>query len=254
MKRIRKRRVWRFALGLGALGALAYAGVAIGVPPTQTFSGSISPTSLPKHSFAPVQAKINLDVTSGDSNPPPKMLTATAVFDNQVKVNAKGVPTCNPAKLENTDATAARAACHSAIVGTGFANAKVTFPDQAPIDAPAPVTLFNGAPQGGHPQIIIHAYTTVPAPTTFIVPGVLQPAGGGKQSITYQVPPIAGGYGTLVHFDATLGAKFKVHGKRQSYYNAKCATGQITLEGNFAYEDGTNNHTTFAAHCQGRNK
>jgi hypothetical protein len=252
MKRIRKRRIGRLALGLGLTGALAYAGVAIGVPPTQVFSGSISPTSLPKHSFAPVTAKINLDVTSGDSNPPPKMLQATAIFDNQVKVNFKGVPTCQPSKLENTDATAARKACRSAIVGTGFANAKVTFPDQAPIDAPAPVTLFNGAPVGGNPQIIIHAYTTVPAPTTFIVPGVLRKIGGGKQSITYQVPPIAGGYGTLVHFNATLGAKFKVHGHSQSYYNAKCAKGAITLEGNFTYEDGTANNTTFSAHCHGR--
>jgi hypothetical protein len=252
MNQIRKRRVWRLALALGALGALAYAGVAVGVPPTQVFSGSISPTSLPKHSFAPVSAKVNLDVTSGDSNPPPKMLQATSVFDNQVKVNFRGLPTCNPSKLENTDATAARKACPTAIIGTGFANAKVTFPDQAPIDAPAPVTLFNGAPVGGNPQIIIHAYTTVPAPTTFIVPGVLRKIGGGQQSITFQVPPIAGGYGTLVHFDTRIGRKFKVGGHTESYANAKCAKGAITLQGDFSYEDGTANQTTFAAHCHGR--
>jgi hypothetical protein len=252
MKRIRKRRVTRLALALGALGALAYAGVAIGVPPTQTFSGSIHPSSLPKHRFAPVTAKVNLDVTSGDSNPPPKMLQATSVFDNQVKVNFKGLPTCQPSKLENTDQNAARKACRSSIIGIGFANAKVTFPDQAPIDAPAPVTLFNGPPQGGNPTIIIHAYTTVPAPTTFIVPGVLHKIGGGKQSITFQVPPIAGGYGTLVHFDTSIGRKFKVHGHSVSYANAKCAKGSISLEGDFSYEDGTNNHTTFSAKCQGR--
>jgi len=252
MKRNRRRRIARVALALGSLGALAYAGVAIGVPPTQTFSGSISPTSLPKHSFAPVTAKVNLDVTSGDSNPPPKMLTATAVFDNQVKVNFKGLPTCQPSKLENTDQNAARKACRSAIIGTGFANAKVTFPDQAPIDAPAPVTLFNGAPKGGNPQIIIHAYTTVPAPTTFIVPGVLHKIAGGNQSVTFQVPPIAGGYGTLVHFNTSIGRRFRVGRRSSSYANAKCAKGSITLQGDFAYEDGTANHTTFSAKCQGR--
>jgi hypothetical protein len=252
MKRIRKRRIVVLVAALSAVGAVAVAGVAIGVPPTQTFSGSISPNTLPKHSFAPITAKVNLDVTSGDSNPPPKMLTATAIFDNQVKVNFKGLPTCNPSKLENTTPPVARKACRSAIIGTGFANAKVTFPDQAPIDAPAPVTLFNGAPKGGNPQIIIHAYTTIPAPTTFIVPGVLRKTGGGHQTITFQVPPIAGGYGTLVHFDTKIGRKFKVGKRKESYANAKCAKGAITLQGDFAYEDGTANHTTFSAKCRGR--
>jgi hypothetical protein len=252
MKRTRKRRIVRLAVALGALGALAYAGVAIGVPPTQTFSGSISPSTLPKHSFAPITAKVNLDITSGDSNPPPKMQTATATFDNQVKVNFKGLPVCRPSQLENTDPPAARKACRSSIIGTGFANAKVTFPDQGPIDAPSAVTLFNGAPVGGNPQIIIHAYLTIPAPTTFIVPGVLRKIGGGKQQITFQVPPIAGGYGTLVHFDTTIGRKFKVGKRKASYANAKCQKGSITLDGDFTYEDGTANHTTFAAHCRGR--
>ncbi len=251
MNRKRKRRAIA-ALALGSTAALVVAGVAIGVPPTQTFSGRITPTSLPKNSFAPVTAKINLDVTSGDTNPPPKLLTATAIFDNQVKVNFKGLPTCNPSKIENTTPPVARKACKQSIIGTGFANAKVTFPAQAPIDAPAPVTLFNGAPKGGAPQIIIHAYTTVPAPTTFIVPGVLRKVAEGKQSITFQIPPIAGGYGTLVHFDTSIGKKFKVKGKSQSYANGKCAKGKITLEGDFAYEDGTANHTTFSAKCQGK--
>jgi hypothetical protein len=251
MNKKRKRRAVA-SLVLGSIAALVVAGVAIGVPPTQTFSGSVSPTKLPKHGFAPVTAKINLDVTSGDANPPPKMLTATAIFDNQVRINFKGLPTCNPSKIENTTPPVARKACKQSIIGTGFANAKVTFPAQAPIDAPAPVTLFNGAPKGGRPQIIIHAYTTVPAPTTFIVPGVLRKVGGGKQSITFQIPPIAGGYGSLVHFDTSIGKKFKVKGKTQSYANGKCAKGSIGLEGDFAYEDGTANHTTFSAKCQGK--
>lgn len=252
MQSNRKRRIKFLVLALGSVGALVIAGVAFGVPPTQTFSGSFSPTTLPKHKFAPVTGKVGLDITSGDANPPPKLQTGTAIFDNQVKVDFKGLPTCAPSKLENTDPPAARKACASAIIGTGFANAKVTFPDQAPIDAPSAVTLFNGAPVGGNPQIIIHAYLTIPAPTTFIVPGVLHKVAGGKQSITFQVPPIAGGYGTLVHFDTSIGRKFKRGGRSHSYANAKCATGTISLEGDWTYEDGTHNHTTFSAKCQGR--
>lgn len=252
MQSKRRRRIRRLALVLGSLGTLAIAGVALGTPPTQVFSGSFAPTTLPKHKFAPVTGKVNLDITSGDTNPPPKLQTGTAIFDNQVKVDFKGLPVCQPSKLENTTPDAARKACASSIIGTGFADAKVTFPDQAPIDANSAVTLFNGAPVGGNPQIIIHAYLTIPAPTTFIVPGVLHKVGGGKQSITFQVPPIAGGYGTLVHFDTSIGRKFKRGRRTHSYANAKCATGTINLEGDWQYEDGTHNHTTFSAKCQGR--
>jgi hypothetical protein len=227
------------------------AGVATGAAPTQTLTGSVSPSVLSKHSFTGVTAKFNLDITSSDANPPPPLLTSTIHFDNQVKVDFKGLAVCRPGKLENTNAGQARKACPQAIIGRGFGNAKVTFPDQAPIDAPSPITLFNGPPAGGNPKVIIHAYTTVPAPTTFIVPGVLRNSGGGK-SITFEVPPIAGGYGTLVHFDTRLGRKFKVGRQTHSYANAKCAQGHLTVEGDFKYLDGTASHTTFSAKCVGK--
>ena len=249
MRKIRKRRL---AVALGLVAAVAAASIAIGAAPTQTFSGSIKPNVLPKKEFAPVTGKFNLDITSSDTNLPPPLVSQTTFFDNQIKVEHKGVPVCQPGKLESTDATQARKACKQAIIGKGFANAKVLFPEETtPIDAPAPITIFNGPPAGSNPRVIIHAYTTVPAPTTFIVPGVLRKQ-GSKQKITFEVPPIAGGYGTLVHFDAKLGAKFNVKGEQISYANAKCQKGKITLQGDFVYQDGTSNHTNFSAKCQGK--
>src|SRR5262245_54548984 len=133
MRIIRRPRRMRLALGLGLAGAVVAAGVAIAVAPTQTISGSVSPTVLPKHGFAPVTAKVNLDIVSGDANQPPALIRATVQFDNQIKVENKGLAVCRPGKLEGTDAPAARKACPAAIIGTGTANAKVTFPDQAAI-------------------------------------------------------------------------------------------------------------------------
>jgi hypothetical protein len=246
----RRWRTSRLALVVGLVLAFGLAAVATASPPTQTFTGQVSPSKLPKRSFAPVRAHFDLDIHSTDAALPPKLQTATIQFDNQVKVDAKGLPTCPTAKLENTDTPSARKACGDAIIGTGFANAKVQFPDQAPIDAPSGITLFNGPPQGGNPVIIIHAYITVPAPTTFIVPGVLHKAGGGLQ-VTFQVPPIAGGYGTLVHFDTSINRRYKVGGKTKSYALAKCSKGKFTLGGSFTYDDGTTNPSSFIAPCKG---
>ena len=251
MRIIRKRRM-RLALGLGLAGAVTATGIAIAVAPTQTISGSVSPSVLPKHGFAAVTAKVNLDIISGDANQPPPLTRATVQFDNQVRVDNRGLAVCQPGKLEGTDAPSARRACPAAIIGTGSANAKVTFPDQAPIDAPAPITIFNGPPRGGNPVVIIHAYTTVPAPTTFVVTGTLQKAGGGGRKISFDIPPIAGGYGALVHFSASLGKKFKVGKQRKSYANAKCSRGKIGVQGEFVYGDGTDNRLSAKVKCKGK--
>lgn len=251
MPKKRKRRIGLLLVAGGLVAAVAASSVAIGAAPTQTFTATVSPSKLPKKGFAPARARFNLDIRSSDANLPPPLQTATVQFDNQVKVQHKGVPVCPPGKLENTDSPAARKACGKAIIGTGSALAKVQFPGQGPLDAPSPITLFNGPPRGGNPVIIIHAYTTIPAPTTFIVPGVLRRAGGGLQ-VTFQVPPIAGGYGTLIHLDTSIGRKFKVKGKKKSYSNAKCSRGQLTLGGTFVYQDGTQNTTSYSAPCKGR--
>jgi|SRR5262245_13909157 len=247
MRQNRGRGLRGTILPLALLGIAVTAGVAVAAAPTQTFTASIKPTKLSKHGFTPVVARFDLDIASSDANPPPPLQSATISFDKQVKVDARGLPVCQPARLNNTDTASARKACPKAIIGSGFASAKVAFPSQSPIDAPAPVVLFNGPPRGGSPTIIIHAYTTVPAPTTFIVPGVFR-----NNQVTFTVPPIAGGYGTLVHIDLTFSRRYKVKGHKKSFANAKCAKGKLTALGDFVYQDGTRNHTVTSVTCKGK--
>jgi hypothetical protein len=99
----------------------------------------------------------------------------------------------------------ARAACPNAIVGEGQGTAIVKFPEQEPIKASSPITLFNGPPgPHGDPTVLAHAYLSVPAPTTYIVPIVIEPIHQGIYGYRTKatIPKIAGGAGIPIsgHF------------------------------------------------------
>jgi hypothetical protein len=246
----------RLGLGivLATLGALALASVALaGATVTQTLSLEIKGKTSGKK-----PGSVSMKITEESVGPgpselervPPKLDVATIKFTKSLTIDTKGLPTCAPSKLENTDDGQARKVCKDAIVGKGFALAKIVFPDQAPIDAPAPVTAFNGKPQGGKPVFLIHAYTTVPAPTTFIVPGTIvnsqKPFG---EQLALKVPPIAGGAGSLVHFDVKVKRTWKDKGKKHSYISGKCKGGEFNIEGTFDFGDGSHEVVPATDNC-----
>ena len=238
------------------VAAFGISSTAFGDGENQTITAAVTPTKLSKTKFTPVALRFSLDITGTgfgdfDHSLPFPLASSQVKLPVDSEINPKGIPVCQPSKLENTTATAARAACKKAILGTGNALASVELPEQAPIPAPAPVTAFNGPLQGGNPVFIIHAYTTVPAPTTFVVPGVFAKVGGGfGRGATFTVPPIAGGYGSLIHFDLTTSKKLYGKGKaKHAYGSARCRTGSLKAEGTFNYADGVSNTVPTVVKC-----
>src|SRR4029078_12726738 len=91
----------------------------------------------------------------------------------------------------------ARKLCPGAIVGTGFGKAVVDFPEQGPIPASSPITLFNAQPTHGNPTLLAHAHLTVPGPTTFVVPIEIQKVHDGRYGFktVAKIPRSGGGRG-----------------------------------------------------------
>jgi hypothetical protein len=201
--------------------------------------GGFTPSKLPSKSYAPITLAGEADITTTDGTIPSPMTRATVDFDRNGLLTTRGLPVCQPSRLENTIVAEARKACPKAIVGTGFAAAMVTFPDQPPIPATSPLTVFNGTRQNGNPTAIIHAYTTIPAPTTFVVVSqIVQTGGRYRYRVTNEVPPIAGGYGSLMHVDFKVRKIYKFKGKKLSYASARCRGGRLQAQGEFTFQDG----------------
>lgn len=216
--------------------------------------GGFMPTTLPKNVNAPITLYGKGKISTIDGNLPPILKTIEFEFDKHGTVDTTGLPKCTAAKLQATTVAVARKLCPGAIVGTGFGHAVVKFPEQAPIPADSPITIFNGPRIGGDPSILAHAYVTVPVPTTFIVPVRIETIHNGRYGyrVRAEIPKIAGGSGIPISGSLKVGHKWTYKGKKHSFINARCADGRLQAIGKFDFKDGTRLQGTFVRPCKAR--
>lgn len=219
-----------------------------------TTDGGFTPTTLPKKGFAPIKLHGFGKIATEDGSPPPVLKTVTLWFDKNGKVETRGLPVCTPGKLKATTTAQARKLCPGAIVGKGFGKAVVIFPEQGPIPASSPITLFNAAPKQGNPALLAHAHLTVPGPTTFVVPITIQKVRDGRYGFktVAEIPRIAGGSGIPLYARISVGREWKYKGKTLSYANAGCPDGRLQAKGQFKFKDGTFLQGSVFKRCQGR--
>ena len=216
--------------------------------------GGFTPTTLPKREPAPIELHGYGKISTKDGATPPVLETITLWFDRHGEVETRGLPVCTPDKLAATTTAAARKLCPGAIVGTGFGKAVVAFPDQPPIPASSPITLFNGAPKNGNPTVLAHAHLTVPAPTTFVVPIEIQRIRNGRYGFraVARIPEIAGGSGVPIYGRLEIGREWTYKGRRLSYANASCPDGRLQAKGKFTFKDGSVLPGALFSPCRGR--
>lgn len=214
-------------------------------------NGGILPSKLPKHKQTPISGYINAQIGTTDGSHPPAIENVTVDFDKTIHLNAKGLPVCKKSLLVARTSTAAKKACSEAIVGSGEGEVEVAFPEQQPFAAKGPITLFNGGVHGHTTLLLIHTYVNVPAPTAVIVPVKISQIHRGRFGLRTHanIPPIAGGAGSVTKFKFKIGRKFTYMGKQKSYLTASCPTGSYYTEGEVLFADGTKLGLTHVLPC-----
>lgn len=201
--------------------------------------GGFTPTALPKHTDAPITLHGGGKLSTVSGALPPIVETLDIEFDKHGSVQTQGLPVCQRQKLEATTVPQARRNCPGSIVGKGFGKAIVAFPEQKPIPVSSPITIFNGPRVHGDPTVYAHAYTTVPAPTTFVIPVVIEKISNGVYGYRTKakIPKIAGGAGHPISGSLTIGRKWTFKGKKHSYVNARCETGHLQARASLTFKD-----------------
>jgi hypothetical protein len=214
--------------------------------------GGFTPTKLPRNVNAPITIFGKGKLSTVDGELPPVLETIEFEFDKHGAVDTTGLPKCTAAKLQATTVPQARKLCPGAIVGTGYGHAVVKFPEQAPIPANSPITIFNGPKIGGDPSVLAHAYVTVPVPTTFVVPIRIETIHRGRYGyrVKAKIPKIAGGSGIPISGSLKVGRKWTYKGKRHSFISARCPDGRLQAIGTFTFKDGTRLQGNFLTPCQ----
>jgi hypothetical protein len=194
-----------FAGGLTLVMALAFAGVSMashGVQPADVFFTKTG-KSTPKGDVGTLDVRLGpaADDPATSDPVPPKPTQVRVDLSQGITVDGSKFPECTQAQLEGTDPAAAQAACgntapkkNNALIATGDAKAQV---GNTVLDATA--LAFNG-PSGA---VIVYSRVEALSLTT-IVPCQLGQAPDQskfKNRFTCDVPPLAGGSGSLTEFN-----------------------------------------------------
>ncbi len=242
-------------IGLLLMGGAAMAVVVLRAGPLEvTTEGGFTPTTLSKTKPTPLTFWGEGSIGTTDGSLPPILETLTLWFDKHGEVVTKGLPICTKGKLEATTTAQARKACGSSIIGEGSGTAVIAFPEQPPFKASSPITLFNAAPHDGNPTLLAHAYLSVPAPTTYIVPVEIQKVNNGPYGFRTEakLPKIAGGAGIPIEGKLTIGKKWTFKGEKLSYANASCPSGKLQAKVETAFKDGTKLEGLIIKKCKGK--
>ena len=201
--------------------------------------GGFKPQVLPRRQRVPIRFQGYATIGTKDNSPPPALRHVKLDFDRDGRLNVAGLPICPPGRLEARTAKQARRLCKGAIVGKGQVSAAIDLLG-ASFRVRSPLTLFNGPRQRGNPTVVAHAQTSVPIFQAYVVVAPIERRRGRTfgYRTSFDVPPIAGGAGSLTRVQARLGRRFAHRGKRRSYVTARCSDGILQTQGYFSFADG----------------
>jgi hypothetical protein len=256
---MRKRSTLLVSLLVAAATALAATVAMAGAPVTspdgnaQAIDAVFGPKKLSKSKWTPGTLK----VTTTLSNPtksngvPVPTVHVVVDFDKNARIFTKGLPTCNPAKLQNVSTEIALRECGRAKIGGGSAKALIPVGEQVFV-ADQTVTAFNGTLRGSTPTILLHSYGTKPSVTTLVLNGTVTNYNrqGYGPRLDLEVPKIAGGNGALTEFTVTINKRYRYKGKPATYISAKCPKSKkLKVRSVFTFLDGQSSSPTDVGTC-----
>ncbi len=216
-------------IGVALIVALSVAGVARGEAGGDgnvivSFTGGITPKTLPRADTAPVGVNIDTSFKAIDGvDPPPQLREISIGINRQGKIFDRGLPTCRVRSIQPTTISAARRICGGAIVGSGHIEVRIHLTNQQPFTFTGPLLVFNATPSDGKRRLLAQVYGIKP-PSAFVLTfKILKRSGTFGTVIRTVLPKSAQKWAYVTHFDMRLHRTYAYEGERRSFISASCA-------------------------------
>lgn len=213
-------------LGIAIYALLALAGVANAELSAQgnlfvSFSGSLTPNTLPRHTLVPVTVRVGGQIQTLDKSNPPQLRQISISLNRAGHLDTAGLPICRPSQIDFISSNGALRVCHTALVGNGSFTAGVTLPDHPSYPSHGRLLAFN-AIHDGRPVILAHVYGTQPAPITRILTFTIRHTAGIFGTTLVANIPNTGAWDYVAGLSLTLRRRFTYRGHPRSYLSAVC--------------------------------
>ncbi len=246
-----------FAVGLSLAATAASAALAQHGDLFVSFNGAISPTSLPRHTLAPISLTVSGTVRTPPGTQPPPLRQIEISINRNGHLETVGLPICHAAQIEATTSAQALAVCRDALVGSGTYVAQASFPEKSTFPAQGHILAFNGLSEGRQ-VILAHIYGTNPVSGTSVITFYIHRLHGayGTQLID-NLPASLNHYGYVKHISLTLHRTYTYRGARHSYLSAACPA-PVGFSGalfpfahaSMRFEDGVSLASTIVRSCK----
>jgi hypothetical protein len=222
-----------------------------------SFSGRISPHSLPRDRNVPVRVSLIGAIRTADGVRPPQLRRVSIAVNRYGRVSTRGLPRCRPGLLESTDTQTALERCGGALVGSGRFGARLESSSLNPLPVEGRVLAFHGG-AAGRPTILVHIHASRPVEATVVLTFKISHPPHGKFGtvLSTNIPRIASDLGYVTDLSLFFGRKYRVGGERRSFISARCAApagfpGALFTfaRGSFTFADGKRLTTTLARDC-----
>jgi hypothetical protein len=242
------RAAFFLALGvltLGAVGGVVATAKTIYIPIPDTelkVNAGFSPKALARTKSTPITFKVSGDITSLAGAHIPALREFILESDRNVAIDVKGLPTCRAIKLRSADPDQAEASCRPAMIGSGHLAIELDIVETL-VPTQGKVIVFNGGVKGGITTLYIHSYLTVPVPAVILSTVKIKKIHRGRyglQAVT-TIPKIAGGSGSVSHFDLKL--------YKRGVLTAKCTDGKLQVRSKAGFDDGALLGVTISRSC-----
>lgn len=243
--------------------ALARSQARTGAPPAQAHTVSLTATFSPEHLGAGTTIRIGFAVSTPAGRAPSPVTDVELLLPHGLSIATSdlGLETCQPSQLEANGL----AGCPTdSLMGRGSAAAQVPFGARS-VTENAPIDLFSGPLQEGHPQLLFFAEGEYPVLADIIFGALVLPAqapfGGALNATLPLVASVRGGADVaLVRLQTTIGAKGIVYtehvkGKtikfrpRGIVLPAICPHGGFAFAAHLTFQDATHASTTTIVPC-----